>query len=501
MKKREIVVVGAGIAGLTSAAILSKLGFSVTLIESHYQSGGCAGTFKRQQYIFDVGATQVAGLEEEGIHRKIFDFLEIPVPDASILDPACVVDLNDGSRAIHIWYEEERWIKERDLQFPGSHKFWQLCAFIHTNNWKFANKNPVMPIRNFWDLSQLVKALTPLNLLSGFLIKSSMFDLLKLCGCHKDKRLIQFLNLQLKLYSQEDVYNTAALYGSTVLQMGQHPRGLFHLKHSMQALSNALEDSLKKTEAEIVFGQKVKSIKFDHSNKCWKVSASSNKKINEYLTKEIVYTLPPQSLLQHLDEDFEAIKKYKSQIRSLPKPTGALVFYSAIQRKKINQLTANHYQFSHQELGSLFISISNNGDGRAPLGEVTLIASIFTQTNDWIDLDKSSYLKKKEEFFLKISKAIEIQYAISSDDWLHRELATPLGFQRWTNRPNGIVGGLGQNPKIFGLLGIASRTPMKGLWLCGDSIYPGEGTAGVSQSALMVSRQIASANCLNNFTI
>ena len=501
MKKREIVVVGAGIAGLTSAAILSKLGFSVTIIESHYQSGGCAGTFKRQKYIFDVGATQVAGLEVEGIHRKIFDFLEIPVPDASILDPACVVDLNDGSRAIHIWYEEESWIKERDLQFQGSQKFWQLCAFIHKSNWKFANNNPVMPIRNLWDFSQLVKALTPINFLSGLLIKSSMFDLLKLCGCHKDKRLIKFLNLQLKLYSQEDIYNTAALYGSTVLHMGQHPRGLFHLQHSMQALSNALEDSLKQTEAEIVFGQKVQSIKFDNLKKYWKVSASSNKKTNEYLTKEIVYTLPPQSLLQHLDENSETIKQYKSQIKSLPKPNGALVLYSAIERKKINQFTANHYQFSHQELGSLFISISNNGDGRAPLGQVTLIASIFTQTNDWIDLDKSSYLKKKEEFLLKISKAIEIQFAISSDDWLHRELATPLGFQRWTNRPNGIVGGLGQNPKIFGLFGIASRTPMQGLWLCGDSIYPGEGTAGVSQSALMVSRQIASANGLNNFTI
>ena len=77
MSKTEIVVVGAGIAGLTSAAILSKLGLSVTLIESHTQSGGCAGTFKRKRYIFDVGATQVAGLEEGGIHSKIFKFLDL----------------------------------------------------------------------------------------------------------------------------------------------------------------------------------------------------------------------------------------------------------------------------------------------------------------------------------------------------------------------------------------------------------------------------------------
>ena len=100
MSKTKVVVVGAGIAGLTSAAILSKLGLSVTLIESHTQSGGCAGTFKRKRYIFDVGATQVAGLEEGGIHSKIIKFLDIPLPEASILNPACIVDLKDGSKPI-----------------------------------------------------------------------------------------------------------------------------------------------------------------------------------------------------------------------------------------------------------------------------------------------------------------------------------------------------------------------------------------------------------------
>ena len=69
-------------------------------------------------------------------------------------------------------------------------------------------------------------------------------------------------------------------------------------------------------------------------------------------------------------------------------------------------------------------------------------------------------------------------------------MATPRSFEQWTGRPNGIVGGLGQHPSVFGPFGLPSRTPLRGLWLCGDSIYPGEGTAGVSQSALMACRQL-----------
>ena len=496
MINEDIVVVGAGIAGLTSAAILSKLGLSVTLIESHQQSGGCAGTFKRKNYIFDVGATQVAGLENGGIHSRIFNFLDIPIPKSSILDPACVVDLNDGSKPINIWYENEKWIEERKNQFPGSDKFWQLCALIHSSNWKFANNNPVLPIANVWDLSQLVKALIPQNFLTGTLLKSSMFDLLRICGAHKDPRLIKFLNLQLKLYSQEDVYKTPALYGSTVLQMAQNPHGLFHLNKSMQVLSEALEESLKLSNARVIYGQKVNSIKFNKKNKLWNINSQSKRESFEYSAKDLIYTAPPQSLINNLKNTSGKYERYKRMISKLPSPSGAIVFYAALNRNNCKQNLSSHYQFVSEELGSLFLSLSQEGDGRAPIGQMTLIASIFTDTKDWFDLSKDVYLSKKKDYLNKISLAIENKFQISSDKWIHRELATPLGFQKWTNRPKGIVGGLGQNINTFGLFGLSSRSPFEGLWLCGDSIYPGEGTAGVSQSACMVVRQILSSRGL-----
>ncbi|WP_288262666.1 C-3',4' desaturase CrtD [uncultured Prochlorococcus sp.] len=501
MRKSQVIVVGAGIAGLTSAAILSKQGLTVTLIESHTQSGGCAGTFKRKNYIFDVGATQVAGLEKGGIHSRIFDFLGIPSPEATILDPACIVDLNDGSKPISIWYEKSKWIAEREMQFPGSRRFWNLCTLIHQSNWIFASNNPVLPIGNFWDLSQLLKSLVPSNLLTGILLKSTIFDLLRICGLSKNERLIKFLNLQLKLYSQEDVFNTAALYGSTVLQMCQQPHGLWHLKKSMQSLSEALESSLIKTGVNIIFEQKVNSINFDDHNMCWKVFAKSKKNSFVYKGKDLIYTAPPQSLLQHLKEPLNRKKSYKNRLTNLPDPSGALVFYSALKKEHIKKISSNHYQFVSPEFGSLFVSISEDGDGRAPKGEVTLIASIFTKTKDWFSLDKENYLQRKKDFLKKISLELERQFDIASENWLHRELATPLGFEKWTNRPNGIVGGLGQNPDLFGLFGLSSRTPFQGLWLCGDSIYPGEGTAGVSQSALMVSRQILASKGINNLNL
>ncbi|QDT64800.1 phytoene desaturase family protein [Calycomorphotria hydatis] len=51
----DIVVIGSGLAGLTSANILARQGYSVLLLEHHYQLGGMATWFKRSGgHIFDI---------------------------------------------------------------------------------------------------------------------------------------------------------------------------------------------------------------------------------------------------------------------------------------------------------------------------------------------------------------------------------------------------------------------------------------------------------------
>src|SRR3954452_6709008 len=51
----DVVVIGSGLAGLTSANILARAGRSVLLLEQHYKLGGMATWFKRPGgHIFDI---------------------------------------------------------------------------------------------------------------------------------------------------------------------------------------------------------------------------------------------------------------------------------------------------------------------------------------------------------------------------------------------------------------------------------------------------------------
>lgn len=489
MQRPDVVVIGAGIAGLTAAALLARAGLRVLLLEAHHQSGGCAGTFRRGPYTFDVGATQVAGLEPGGSHARLFNHLGVEPPAALPLDPGCVVDLGDGSAAVHLWRDPERWRAERQRQFPGSERFWGLCQAVHQANWAFVARDPVLPPRSLWDLRQLLGALGPANLASGLLAASTMADLLRLCGCAGDRRLRRFLDLQLRLYSQEPADRTAALYGATVLAMAQAPQGLWHLEGSMQVLADRLEEALSRWGGELQRRTRVQGLE-PLPGGGWRISGQGPGPCTFEAT-DVVCTLPPQVLPELLGPAMPP--PYARRIAACGEPSGALVLYGAVPRDRLPAAGPGHLQLHWDDPGPLFVSASLEGDGRAPLGQATVIASVFTAARPWFALEPQAYQAAKARAMAGIQRGLDELLGLTSDDWLHAELATPRGFQRWTGRPFGYVGGLGQHPSRFGPFGLASRSPLPGLWLCGDSIHPGEGTAGVSLSALTACRQLLAA--------
>lgn len=54
-RKEKVIIVGAGMAGLTAAAYLSKHNYEVLLLEKNHRTGGLVSTFKRDGFSFDTG--------------------------------------------------------------------------------------------------------------------------------------------------------------------------------------------------------------------------------------------------------------------------------------------------------------------------------------------------------------------------------------------------------------------------------------------------------------
>lgn len=489
----RVVVIGGGIGGLTAAALLAHRGYEVIAFDQADVPGGCASTFKRRGFTFDVGATQVAGLEPGGIHHQIFAELGVPLPEATLCDPACAVYLPGESAPIQVWRDPEQWRAERQRQFPGSEPFWQLLHTLFQASWRFQGRDPVLPPRNLWDLGQLVSAVRPDTLITAPFTFSTVGQALRLLGLGGDRRLKTFLDMQLKLYSQVGADETALLYAATALSVPQAPQGLFHLQGSMQTLSDRLVAALQRDGGKLLMRHTVDAIHTENGRptgvavRCRKTGKRWTEPADH-----VVANVTVQNLVALLGDAAPA--SYRQRVEGLPPASGAFVVYLGVDRAAIPAQCPPHLQFLYDadgpigENNSLFVSVSHPEDGRAPAGKATVIASSFTDLDRWAHPADYGALKQtyQDAAIAKLGQFFDLR----PEHLIHVESATPRTFARYTARDRGAVGGLGMRLSTFGPFGFANRTPLPNLWLVGDCTHPGEGTAGVSYSALTVVRQI-----------
>ncbi|MFZ4580255.1 MAG: phytoene desaturase family protein [Myxococcota bacterium] len=73
-RHHDVVVVGAGLAGLTAAAYLSRAGHSVLLVEKTGHCGGLLNSIERNGFLFDTGARSI---ENAGVIRPMLKDLGI----------------------------------------------------------------------------------------------------------------------------------------------------------------------------------------------------------------------------------------------------------------------------------------------------------------------------------------------------------------------------------------------------------------------------------------
>ena len=71
----DALVIGSGIGGLTTAALLAELGWRVAVLEQHYTAGGATHSYDRAGYEWDVGVHYIGDMGTRTTVRRMMDFL------------------------------------------------------------------------------------------------------------------------------------------------------------------------------------------------------------------------------------------------------------------------------------------------------------------------------------------------------------------------------------------------------------------------------------------
>ncbi len=478
------VVIGAGIGGLTAAALLLRAGQRVTVLEAHVYPGGSAGTFYHQKFRFDAGATLAGGFAPGGPHARVAEMLSIEWPVTPV-DPAWVVHLPDG-RAVTQWAGRAAWAEERRRAFPGAEPFWRRQERLADVAWDISSRPFPWPPASAGDWAALARALRPHTLPAAPYLFRSVGDL----APDGDPLFRAFLDGQLLIAAQTTADRAGALYGSAALDLPR--RGVNHVRGGIGALARTLAEWVRANGGEVHYRQRVECIEV-RDGRAVAVHTAKGLSVGADF---VVANTTPWGLARLLGP--AAPTPLTREVQQREATWGAFTLYLGLDAAAIPHGAADHHQVivdPNRPLGegnSVFISLSAADDAeRAPAGMRAATLSTHTAVAPWWrlrgEVDEAAYAARREEYAERLLRAAEVALPELRRGIRLQLPGTPVTFERFTGRPGGMVGGFAQTSLLAAR---GPRTGLVNLWLVGDSVFPGQSTAGVTLGALRVAAEV-----------
>lgn len=490
-KTNHILIVGAGIGGLTTGALLAHVGYKVTILEGHTYPGGCAGTFYHQGYRFEAGATVAGGFQPGGPHAIVADLLEIAWPVRQH-EPAWVVHLPDQS--IELTQHSQSVLS----QFPETESFWQEQSRIADLGWRMSAEGLPWPPGDMVEWLQLAKVgikYFPHDLRMLPFAFNSVYDWAKRHKLQNNPQFIRFLDAQLLIAAQTTSQHTNALYGATALDLPR--QGVFHVEGGIGGLAQTLADKFEALGGELRYRHNVTRIQVENKQAIG-VFARKGKRNQkeEFIPADFVIgNLTPWSLNTLLGQ--ASPKPLSTEVKKRPDTWGAFALHLGVERHKLPINLPEHHQIITEMDGplgegrSIFISISPEWDrSRAPEGHRAVTITTHTRIQPWWDLleqDYALYESRKASYTERILNNIDSVIPGFSSSVDLTLPGTPVTYDYYTGRHAGMVGGFPQT-SLFKARG--PKTGIANLRLVGDSIFPGQSTAGVTLGAIRVAKQV-----------
>ncbi|MEM6283643.1 MAG: FAD-dependent oxidoreductase, partial [Chloroflexota bacterium] len=262
-------------------------------------------------------------------------------------------------------------------------------------------------------------------------------------------------------------------------------------------VAEQLVDKIKSYGGQIIYRQHVTRIGVQNGAAIGVYAKKGRRsKKEEFFPADIVIAnTTPWSLEKLLAEN--APDALKREVSHRNTTQGAFVVHLGLKEDFLPDDFADHHQFLMDIDGtlgegrSLFMSVSPSWDeSRAPDGERAVTITTHTKVEPWWDLlngDENEYYRRKDAYANTFIANIN-RFLPGFKDAVTLVLpGSPVTYEFYTGRHMGMVGGFPQK-SLFGARG--PRTGIENLRLVGDSIFPGQSTAGVSLGAIRVADDV-----------
>lgn len=461
----DVIIIGAGIGGLTCGCYLAKAGLKVLIVEQHHKAGGCCTSFKRKGFTFDATTHYLGGFRENGILRKIYDELELNKKVEIIrFDPTNVVIFPEHK--IRIWNNLDKTVSELQENFKDeADNIKRFFKFICDSEFaslyvKLKNKN--MSFENLLD---------------------SYF---------KDHRLKAIFGIFLANIglppSRASAFAVVVLFREFIFDGGYFPKG------GAQAFSDAFVERFKEWGGEIILGEEVQKIVINGSG-VRGVVIDGDKFIS---SKKVVSNGDATNTFIELVGKDHVPAVFECEINNLEVSPSAFIVYLGLNTNC--SATLEHpctWSYFFNETYNIENAFAGLNRKEKPYMEDTFFcffpsshdSLLAPNNNDIVTLmvpaimtNNNFWSKNKNYLAEKLIKKAENLIPNLSNSVIVNETATPLTINKYTlNRAGGA--GWASTPLQIYRNAMPSETFIKGFYLVGHWVTQGVGQGGISTVA------------------
>lgn len=486
---KKVIIIGAGLGGLSAACRLAKSGFSVTILEKNDSVGGKVNSVESNGYKFDTGASLITLPQ---IFEELFEFCGKRLEDYLTferLDPICRYFWSDGS----VFDASENLEKTED----------QIAKIAPEDVGNF--RKYIADAKQKYEIAERTFLSKSLNELPELLTAKNLPDLLKISSLKTlEKHNAQFFKSEKlrQLFNRFATYNGSSPYKIpatfALIPFVEFGFGAWYARGGIYEIPKALEKLALELGVEFLFDANVEKILVENG-KAKGVKLKNELDDEDFLFADIIVSNADAIITykELIDENERQSFSDKKLDKREPSSSGFVLLLGA--KKKFPQL-AHHNIFFSDDYETEFRHIF---DVRIPTPQPTIYISASSVT------DKTQAPKDSENLFVLVNvpymrwqvnwqfeaepyrdsiveKLEKFGLENLSDSIEFREIITPEDFEYVYRANKGSIYGVSSN----GILSAFRRIPNKSfdvenLYFTGGSTHPGGGMPLVLLSGKM----------------
>ena len=511
-EKYDTIIIGSGMGGLSTAAILAKQGQKVLVLEKHYTAGGFTHIFKRKGYEWDVGIHYVGELQrEQSVLKKLFDY----VSDGKLNWE----DMGDVYDRIIIGKKEYDFVK-------GVKNFKEKMISYFPDEEEAINKyvklvfEAVKTSRNYYaskTISPLYDTLIGKYLKKPFYKFSDKTTYEVLHSITKNEELIKVLTGQYGDYGLPPKQSSFSMHASVARHY--FGGGNFPVGGSSQIVET-IDPVIAAAGGTILINAEVDEVLIKN-NQAIGVQMANGKQIfaknvvsNAGVITTFNHLLPSKTAKKH--QLINKLQKVKPSVAHVSLYIGLEGSPEELKLPKTNYwiypdkldhdtCVKNYLEDLSNPFPMVYMSFpsakdpdwSNRYPGKSSIDIITLIP--FEAFEKWDDTSwkkrGDEYEKIKEEIAQRLLKELFEQLPQVKGKINCYELSSPLTTKHFVNYQKGEIYGLDHSPKRFRQSFLKPKTPIKNFYLTGQDIVTA-GIGGALFSGALSAKAITGKNVL-----